>query len=156
MPRGWSFATSGIIGKVWDLSQIPYKMLPRPDVERNSRPTPALELKLCGCVGLGCGVGIHAWLLLVSPLPFSRQSRRDRARTGSAFTVSRAAKKGGLRRPTESQEPRAGAARATRGYVPSFQLAKYSSCSEVRRSILMPSDSSLSLATRLSRSTGTV
>jgi hypothetical protein len=41
-------------------------------------------------------------------------------------------------------------------YVPSFQLAKYSSCSEVSRSILMPSDSSLSLATRLSRSAGTV
>src|SRR5712692_10635901 len=41
-------------------------------------------------------------------------------------------------------------------YVPSDQLARYSSCSEVKRSILMPSDSSLSLATRLSRSTGTV
>ena len=41
-------------------------------------------------------------------------------------------------------------------YVPSFQLARYSSCSGVRRSILMPMDSSFSLATRLSRSTGTM
>ena len=41
-------------------------------------------------------------------------------------------------------------------FVPTFQLARYSSCSGVRRSILMPSDSSLSLATRLSSSTGTV
>jgi len=41
-------------------------------------------------------------------------------------------------------------------YVPSFQLAKYSSCSGVNRSILMPIDSSFSLATRLSSSAGTV
>ena len=40
-------------------------------------------------------------------------------------------------------------------YVPSDQLARYSSCSGVKRSILMPSDSSLSLATRLSSSSGT-
>lgn len=95
--------------------------------------------------------------------------------------------RGGLRRPVESQKPRARApsttlrtgprhtdCRASLGwdgqnarphagkfphkqiYVPSFQLAKYSSCSEVRRSILMPMDSSFSLATRLSKSTGTV
>src|SRR5450755_139379 len=40
-------------------------------------------------------------------------------------------------------------------YVPSDQLARYSSCSRVRRSILMPIDSSFSLATRLSSSSGT-
>jgi len=40
-------------------------------------------------------------------------------------------------------------------YVPSLQPARYSSCSGVRRSILMPIDSSFSLATRLSSSSGT-
>jgi hypothetical protein len=41
------------------------------------------------------------------------------------------------------------------GYVPSDQPAKYSSCSGVSRSILIPIDSSFSLATRLSSSSGT-
>gem|GEM_PF-5550909 len=41
-------------------------------------------------------------------------------------------------------------------YVPSLHPARYSSCSGVSLSILMPTDSSLSLATRLSRSSGTL
>jgi hypothetical protein len=41
-------------------------------------------------------------------------------------------------------------------YVPSLQPARYSSCSGVRRSILIPMDSSFSLATRLSSSSGTL
>ncbi len=40
-------------------------------------------------------------------------------------------------------------------YVPSLQPARYSSCSGVSLSILIPMDSSFSLATRLSRSSGT-
>jgi hypothetical protein len=40
-------------------------------------------------------------------------------------------------------------------YVPSLQPARYSSCSGVSLSILMLIDSSLSLATRLSSSSGT-
>ncbi len=44
----------------------------------------------------------------------------------------------------------------TRSYVPSDQPARYSSCSGVSLSILMPTDSSFSLATRLSRSSGTL
>jgi hypothetical protein len=40
-------------------------------------------------------------------------------------------------------------------YVPSFQPARYSSCSGVSLSILMLIDSSFSFATRLSRSSGT-
>ena len=40
-------------------------------------------------------------------------------------------------------------------YVPSFQPARYSSCSGVSLSILMLIDSSFSLATRLSSSSGT-
>src|SRR6202035_170535 len=40
-------------------------------------------------------------------------------------------------------------------YVPSLHPAKYSSCSGVSRSILIPTDSSFSLATRLSSSSGT-
>ena len=43
----------------------------------------------------------------------------------------------------------------SRFYVPSDQLARYSSCSGVRRSILMPMDSSFMRATRLSKSSGT-
>ena len=43
----------------------------------------------------------------------------------------------------------------TANYVPSDQPARYSSCSGDRRSILMPIDSSFSLATRLSSSSGT-
>src|SRR6202790_5507480 len=41
-------------------------------------------------------------------------------------------------------------------YVPSDHPAKYSSCSGVSRSILMPIDSSFSFATRLSSSSGTL
>ena len=41
-------------------------------------------------------------------------------------------------------------------YVPSLQPARYSSCSGVSRSILIPMDSSFSLATRLSSSSGTL
>src|SRR6185312_1309041 len=41
-------------------------------------------------------------------------------------------------------------------YVPSDHPAKYSSCSGVRRSILIPMDSSFSFATRLSSSSGTL
>ena len=41
-------------------------------------------------------------------------------------------------------------------YVPSDHPARYSSCSGDRRSILMPIDSSFSLATRLSSSSGTL
>src|SRR5438128_2035415 len=40
-------------------------------------------------------------------------------------------------------------------YVPSFHPAKYSSCSGVSLSILIPIDSSFNLATRLSNSSGT-
>jgi hypothetical protein len=43
----------------------------------------------------------------------------------------------------------------TTTYVPSDQLARYSSCSGVSRSILMLIDSSFSLATHLSSSSGT-
>ncbi len=46
--------------------------------------------------------------------------------------------------------------RMTGSYVPSDQPARYSSCSGVSLSILMPTDSSFSLATRLSRSSGTL
>ncbi len=41
-------------------------------------------------------------------------------------------------------------------YVPSLHPARYSSCSGVSRSILIPMDSSFSLATRLSSSSGTL
>jgi hypothetical protein len=41
-------------------------------------------------------------------------------------------------------------------YVPSLHPARYSSCSGVRRSILIPMDSSFSRATRLSSSSGTL
>ena len=44
----------------------------------------------------------------------------------------------------------------TNYYVPSLHPARYSSCSGVRRSILIPIDSSFNLATRLSRSSGTL
>jgi hypothetical protein len=47
-------------------------------------------------------------------------------------------------------------ARATQAYVPSDQPARYSSCSGVSLSILMAMDSSFSLATRLSSSSGTL
>ena len=60
--------------------------------------------------------------------------------------------------PSHTTEARASDknVRATRAnYVPSDQPARYSSCSGVRRSILMPMDSSFSLATRLSSSSGT-
>ena len=40
-------------------------------------------------------------------------------------------------------------------YVPSLHPARYSSCSGVKRSIFIPMDSSFSLATRLSSSSGT-
>jgi hypothetical protein len=60
-------------------------------------------------------------------------------------------KRGSNRRPANDQ-------RLTTNdgfYVPSFHPAKYSSCSGVSRSILIPIDSSFSLATRLSSSSGT-
>src|SRR6204780_3752251 len=53
-----------------DLGQISCKTLPGPDVERNSGPTPVLNLKPYSCVGLGCGVGIHALCLLISRFRF--------------------------------------------------------------------------------------
>jgi len=46
--------------------------------------------------------------------------------------------------------------RISRFYVPSLHPARYSSCSGVRRSILIPIDSSFNLATRRSRSSGTL
>src|SRR5438552_3573145 len=53
-----------------DLRQISCKTLPTPDVERNSRPTPVLNLKSHRCVGLGCRAGIHAWLLPIARYRF--------------------------------------------------------------------------------------
>src|SRR6204780_286209 len=53
-----------------DLGQISCKTLPGPDVERNSGPTPVLNLKPYSCVGLGCGVGIHAGFLPISGYRF--------------------------------------------------------------------------------------
>src|SRR6266853_3609086 len=49
-----------------DLSQILSKTLPSPDVERNSSPTPVLNLKFYGRVGLRYGVAIHAWLFPIT------------------------------------------------------------------------------------------
>src|SRR5271169_6090266 len=57
--------------------------------------------------------------------------------------------------PLQSQKQRARAPALHDLYVPSLQPAKYSSWSGVSRSILIPMDSSFSLATRLSRSSGT-
>ena len=64
----------------------------------------------------------------------------------------RPSKRGGLRRPANDKRPMTNDC----SYVPSLQPAKYSSCSGVRRSILMPIDSSFSFATRLSSSSGTL
>src|SRR6266478_4183193 len=49
-----------------DLRQIACKTLPSSDVERNSGPTPVLNLKPYCCVSLRHGAGIHAWLLPVA------------------------------------------------------------------------------------------
>src|ERR1700686_3012228 len=53
-----------------DLGHISGKTLPGPDVERNTRPTPVLNLQPYSCVGLGVGVGIHAWFLPISRCRF--------------------------------------------------------------------------------------
>src|SRR5581483_6853548 len=60
-------------------------------------------------------------------------------------------KQGGSRRP----ESVARAPSPAGSYVPSDHPARYSSCSGVSLSILMPMDSSFSFATRLSSSSGT-
>ncbi len=65
-------------------------------------------------------------------------------------------KAGRLRRPASSLKAAGRSARSTTlTYVPSDHPARYSSCSGVSRSILIPIDSSFSLATRLSSSSGT-
>src|SRR5438552_14274043 len=81
-------------------------------------------------------------------------------------SFSRWGGKGGLRRPHITKHFAGKSARATHQndqrppingrYVPSLHPAKYSSCSGVSLSILMPIDSSFSRATRLSRSSGTL
>src|SRR5439155_14901013 len=53
-----------------DLRQISCKTFPRPDVERNSSPSPVLNLKLYRRVSFRCGAGIHAWLLLIARYRF--------------------------------------------------------------------------------------
>src|SRR5262249_42565448 len=49
-----------------NLRQISRKTLPSPYVERNSRPTPVLNLKLYAGIGLDCGVGVHTRLLSIA------------------------------------------------------------------------------------------
>ena len=58
--------------------------------------------------------------------------------------------------PLSHAKVRGRVARGHTNYVPSDHPARYSSCSGVSLSILMPTDSSFSLATRLSRSSGTL
>src|SRR5439155_11926417 len=53
-----------------DLRQISCKTLPGPDVERNSSPTPVVNVKLQRRVSFGHGTGIHAWLLPIARYPF--------------------------------------------------------------------------------------
>src|SRR6266853_2495850 len=53
-----------------DLRQIACKMLPSSDVERNSSPSPVLNLKLYRRVGFRYGVAIHARLLPITRYAF--------------------------------------------------------------------------------------
>src|SRR6266404_664346 len=54
-----------------DLRQIACKMLPSSDVERNSGPTPVLNLKSYCCVSFSYGTGIHSRLLPITRYSFS-------------------------------------------------------------------------------------
>src|SRR6267143_372539 len=54
-----------------DLRQIACKMLPSSDVERNSGPTPVLNLKSYCCVSFRYGAGVHAWLLPIARYLFA-------------------------------------------------------------------------------------
>src|ERR1700675_458290 len=53
-----------------DLRQISRETLPSPDVERNSSPSPVLNLKLYRRISFRYGAGVDARLLPIARYPF--------------------------------------------------------------------------------------
>jgi hypothetical protein len=93
----------------------------------------------------------HNWDQFGTSLAASRRQQDEWRRTVFVRNKEKT-KRGGTCRPANDQRLTTN----DRSYVPSLHPARYSSCSGLNRSILIPIDSSFSLATRLSSSSGTL